>query len=164
MDREAWRATVHGVAKSRTRPSNWAYSPNALLLLQSCPTLCEPIDGSPPGSSVHRILQARTLEWVAISFSHSVATLVHFIIKAGFKNWLKRLSDMKSYPQYIYLNDNHNKNQHHTGSIRQCQSCGFSSSHVRMWAVAAAKSLQSCPTLCDRIDGSPPGSSVHGVL
>ena len=37
--------------------------------LQSCPTLCDPIDGSPPGSSVHRILQARTLEWVAISFS-----------------------------------------------------------------------------------------------
>ena len=37
--------------------------------LQSCPTLCDPIDGSPPGSSVPGILQARTLEWVAISFS-----------------------------------------------------------------------------------------------
>ena len=37
--------------------------------LQSCPTLCNPIDGSPPGSSIHRILQARVLEWVAISFS-----------------------------------------------------------------------------------------------
>ena len=37
--------------------------------LQSCPTLCNPIDGSPPGSPVHGILQARTLEWVAISFS-----------------------------------------------------------------------------------------------
>ena len=37
--------------------------------LQSCPTLCYPIDGSPPGSAVPRILQARTLEWVAISFS-----------------------------------------------------------------------------------------------
>ena len=35
--------------------------------LQSCPTLCDPIDRSPPGSSVHGILQARTLEWVAIS-------------------------------------------------------------------------------------------------
>ena len=38
-------------------------------LLQSCPTLCNPIDGSPPGSPVLGILQARTLEWVAISFS-----------------------------------------------------------------------------------------------
>jgi len=39
--------------------------------LQSCPTLCNPIDGSPLGSSVPGILQARTLEWVAISFSNA---------------------------------------------------------------------------------------------
>ena len=38
---------------------------------QSCPTLCDPIDGSPPGSSVPGILQARTLAWVAISFSNA---------------------------------------------------------------------------------------------
>ena len=37
--------------------------------LQSCPTLCDPTDGSPPGSAVPGILQARTLEWVAVSFS-----------------------------------------------------------------------------------------------
>ena len=37
--------------------------------LQSCPTLCDPIDGSPPGSSVHGIFQARVLEWGAIAFS-----------------------------------------------------------------------------------------------
>ena len=37
--------------------------------LQSCPTLCGPIDGSPPGSPVPGILQARVMEWVAISFS-----------------------------------------------------------------------------------------------
>ena len=39
--------------------------------LQSCPTLCDPIDGSPPGSPVPGIIQARTLEWVAISFSNA---------------------------------------------------------------------------------------------
>ena len=39
--------------------------------LQSCPALCDPIDGSPPGSPVPGILQARTLEWVAISFSNA---------------------------------------------------------------------------------------------
>ena len=39
--------------------------------LQLCPTLCDPIDGSPPGSSIPGILQARTLEWVAISFSNA---------------------------------------------------------------------------------------------
>ena len=40
-------------------------------LLQSCPTLCYPIDGSLPGSSIPGILQARALEWVAISFSNA---------------------------------------------------------------------------------------------
>ena len=39
--------------------------------LQLCPTLCDPRDGSPPGSPVPGILQARTLEWVAISFSNA---------------------------------------------------------------------------------------------
>ena len=43
----------------------------AAKLLQSCPTLCDPIDGSPPGSRVPGILQARTLKWVAISFSNT---------------------------------------------------------------------------------------------
>ena len=42
-----------------------------VLSLQSCPTLCDPIEGSPPGSPVPGILQARTLEWVAISFSNA---------------------------------------------------------------------------------------------
>ena len=39
--------------------------------LQSCLTLCDPIDGSPPGSPVPGVLQARTLEWVAISFTNA---------------------------------------------------------------------------------------------
>ena len=39
--------------------------------LQSCPTLCDPVDGSPPGSAVPGILQARILEWVAISFTNA---------------------------------------------------------------------------------------------
>ena len=45
--------------------------------LQSCPTLCDPIDGSPPGSAISGILQARTLEWVAIAFSISNACLLN---------------------------------------------------------------------------------------
>ena len=43
----------------------------AATSLQSCPTLCDPIDGSPPGSPIPGILQARTLEWFAISFSNA---------------------------------------------------------------------------------------------
>ena len=50
----------------------WTYTTAAAAKsLQSCPTLCDPIDGSPPGSSVPGILQARILEWAAISFSNA---------------------------------------------------------------------------------------------
>ena len=66
MNRGAWRATVHGGHKqSDTAAAAAAKS------LQSCPTLCDPKDGSPPGSPIPGILQARTLEWVAISFSNA---------------------------------------------------------------------------------------------
>ena len=50
---------------------NTAAAAAAAKSLQSCPTLCDPIDGSPPDSPVPGILQARTLEWVAISFSNA---------------------------------------------------------------------------------------------
>ena len=47
------------------------YAATAAKPLQSCPTLCDPIDSSPPGSPIPGILQARTLGWVAISFSNA---------------------------------------------------------------------------------------------
>ena len=56
------------------RCESWAIKKDAAAAaksLQSCPTLCDPIDSSPPGSLVPVILQAKTLEWVAISFSNS---------------------------------------------------------------------------------------------
>ena len=52
-------------------PSSCSAAAAAAKSLQSCPTLCDPIDGSPPGSSIPGILQARILEWVAISFSNA---------------------------------------------------------------------------------------------
>ena len=64
--REDWHATVHGVTKSQTR-----LAAAAAKSLQSCPTLCDPTDGSPRGSPIPGILQARTPEWVAISFSNA---------------------------------------------------------------------------------------------
>ena len=93
MDREAWHAAVNREAKSQTRLSDWTELELEIKIrtviqkkkrirgftmltataksLQSCPTLCDPIDSSPPGFSVSGILQARTLEWVAISFSNA---------------------------------------------------------------------------------------------
>ena len=45
------------------------YRSSSVLVAQSCPTLCDPMDCNPPGSSVHGIVQARILEWVATPFS-----------------------------------------------------------------------------------------------
>ena len=53
------------------KDKNAATAVTAAESLQSCPTLCDPINGSPPGSLIPGILQARTLEWVAISFSNA---------------------------------------------------------------------------------------------
>src|SRR5574340_1165756 len=59
--------------------------------LQSCPTLCDPIDGSPPGSPVPGILQARTLEWVAISFSKGKGEKERYILlNAKFQGTARR--------------------------------------------------------------------------
>ena len=62
---------------------------------QSCPTLCDPVNYSPPGSSVHGVLQARILEWVAISFSRGSSpprdrTQVSHIAGRGFNLWATR--------------------------------------------------------------------------
>ena len=65
-----WSQT--GIKIARRNINNLRYAGAAAAKsLQSCPTLCDPIDGSPPGFPVPGILQARTLEWVAISFSNT---------------------------------------------------------------------------------------------
>ena len=93
MDEGAWKAAVNWVVEGQTRLSDFTstfHFPaladgffttsatwegpvklSAAKLLQLCPTLCDPIDGSPPGSPVPGLLQARTLEWVAVSFSNA---------------------------------------------------------------------------------------------
>ena len=72
--------------------------------LQSCPTLCDPIDGGPPGFSVHGIFQARVLEWVAIAFSDYLPYFHHILpqvnkregtqLHPSTENWVKDLLSM----------------------------------------------------------------------
>ena len=72
-ERKIWIPKKKNQRRKRTIEASRWYSRNvaAAKSLQSCPTLCDPIDGSPPGSPVPGILQARILEWVAISFSNA---------------------------------------------------------------------------------------------
>ena len=113
--------------------------------LQSCPTLCNPMDCSPPGSPVPEILQVRTLEWIAISFSNA---------------WKWKVK-VKSLNRVRLLGTPW------TAAHQAPPSMGFS--RQEYWSgvpllPAAAKSLQSCLTLCDPIDCSPPGVPVSGIL
>ena len=73
MDGGAWRATAHGVNVDMTEwLSRHARTVSMFPVTQSCPALCDPVDCSPPGSSVHGSLQARILEWVAISSTQCI--------------------------------------------------------------------------------------------
>ena len=103
-------------------------------ITRSCPTLCNPMDCSPPGSSVYGVLQARILEWV-----HSLL-------------------------QGLFPTQGLNPGLPHCRWILSHLSHQGSPNVLEYTAAAAAKSLQSCPTLCDPIDGSPPGSAIPGIL
>ena len=94
----------------------WCLLPEKLKVLatQACPTLCDPMDCSPPGSSVHGILQARTLEWVAMSFSRGSSqqrdgTWVSwganrvFTIWATKKSWVDALAIFQTKPLHTHL-------------------------------------------------------------
>ena len=71
MDRGAWRDTVQGIEKRGRHDLETAAAAAAAKSLQSCPTLCGPIDDSTSGFPVPGIFQTGTLEWVAISFSNA---------------------------------------------------------------------------------------------
>ena len=66
-----FRLKLKKVGKTTT-PFRYAAAAAAAKSLQSCPTLCDPIDGSPPGSPIPGIFKARTVEWVSISFSNAL--------------------------------------------------------------------------------------------
>ena len=112
--------------------------------LQSCRTLCNSIDGSPPGSPVPGILQARTLEWVAISFSN--------VWKWNVK--VKSLSRVRLLATSW------------TAAYQAPLSMGFSRQEYWSGGPVAFSGVgaQSCPTLCDPMDCCLPSSSVHGIL
>ena len=101
--------------------------------LQSCPTLCDPIDSSPPGSSVPRILQARTLEWVAISFCRGSSqprdrTQVSCIASRRFNLWATRERSFnwggKGQCNSLKFNGKSNNTEHKLGIARKYMTSG----------------------------------------
>ena len=113
--------------------------------LQTCPTLCDPTDYSPPGSPVHGILQVRALEWVTMPptrGSSQPRDQTFIFCDSCIGRWV------------LY-------HQHHLGrpspSSRTAPSPPNPTSHS--WPCCA----QSCPTLCNDMDCGLPDSSVHGI-
>ena len=121
--------------------------------LQSCLTLCDPIDSSPPGSPVPGILQARTLEWVAISSSNAWKWKVE--VKS--LSCVRLLATPRTVAHQALPSLVFSRQEYWSG-------LPLPSTHKMPAAAAAAKSLQLCPTLCDPIDSSSPGSPFPGIL
>ena len=112
------------------------------LPLQSCRILCDLMDSSPPGSPVPGTLQARTLEWVAISFYNAWKWKVK----------VKLLSRV-----WLFVTP-------WTAAFQAPPSMGFSRQEYWRCVCVHTKSLQLCLTLCNPMDCSPSGSSIHGIL
>ena len=94
LNRHFSKKGIHRANKHRKRCST-SLVIAAAKSLQLCPTLCDPIDGSPPGSRVPGILQARTLEWVAISFSTLVIREMQIKTTMEYHLTLVRMSIIK---------------------------------------------------------------------
>ena len=120
-------------------------------VIQSCPTLSDPMDCSSLGSSVHGILQARILEQFAGIFQTQgsnpcLLRLLHWQVDS--------LPSKPSHNHLFYTNMQF-------GCLVFKILLQYSPNYL---LTAAAKSFHSCPTLCDLIDGSPPGPAVPGIL
>ena len=157
--------------------------------LQSCPTLCDPIDGSPPGSSIHGIFQARLLEWSATWEAPKRVCESHSVVSDSLRPHRRQPTRLpRSWDSpgknpgvgcHFLLQCMKVKSESEvaqscptpwTTAYQAPPSMGFS--RQEYWSGAPpgqppkeyVKVTQSCPTLCDPIDGSPPGSSIHGIF
>ena len=147
--------------------NNFKHAAAAAKLLQSSPTLCDPIDSSLPGSPIPGILQARTLEWVAISFSNAwkwkvkVKSLSR--VRPSATPWT---AAFQAPPSMEFSRQEYWNGVPLPSPISSILCIYFTQDTMDCSTAAAtpAKSLQLCPTLCDPIEGSLPGSPIPGIL
>ena len=123
---------------------------------QSYPTLSDPMNCNLPGSSIHGIFQARVLEWVAIAFSNAGK----WKVKVKPLSRIRPLATPWTATYQAPPSMGFSRQEYWSGVPLPCPLQTLTS----IDAAAAAKSLQSCPTLCDPIDGSPPGFPIPGIL
>ena len=172
-----------------TSPPKDCISAAAAKSLQWCLTLCNPIDGSPPGSPVPGILQARTLEWLATSFSNAWK----WKVKVKSLSRVRLLATPWTAAYQVPPSMGFSRQEYWSGvpspspivsldtikvefrvstykfggdKIQSMAGRYFTWLWMRnfMTAWMHAQSLQSCPTLCDPMDCSPSGYSVHENL
>ena len=126
----------------------------AAKLLQLCPTLCDPIDGSPSGSTVPGILQARTLEWVAISFSNAGK----WRVKVKLLSRVRLLATPRTVAHQAPPSMGFSKLEYWSGvplpSLKVPYYCFY----------LVVKSMNVMNDSLHLMDCSPEGSSVHGVF
>ena len=140
--------------------------------LQSCPTLCNPIDGSPPGPAVPEIFQARTLEWVAMSFSNvwkwevKVKSLSCVRLLATPCSTASLFSMEWKFALHLLLRLKVDFSEEKSSIMRKIASFNA----LKIFYVIYYKRVfdecihaQSCLTLCDLVDCCPPGSFVRGI-
>ena len=136
----------------------------AAKLLQSCPTLCDRIDGSPPGSPVPGILQARTLEQVAISFSNAWKWKVKVKSLSRVRLFETPWTAAYQAPPSMGFS----RQEYWSGlplpSLNKAEELGSNPSWVTCWLCDLGQVAQSCPTFRDPMDCSLPGSSAHGIF
>ena len=108
---------------------------------------------------VHKIFQASILKWVAILFLLNLMLLLGFSLLL---QWWSIVFLLSLYTVILLFRNMHSYNYGNAGL--KWKSAGFENNAYNSVAAAAAKLLQSCLTLCNLIDGSPPGSAVPGIL
>ena len=112
---------------------------------QSCPTLCDPMDCSLPGSPIHGIFQARVLEWVAISFSdwqYSTRIYIQYLVITYYQK------ESETIDLYVHVLQSLLHTWNTVYQFWQSESVSHSVTYNSLWPM----------------DCSPPGSSVHGIL
>ena len=142
---KSWHTQNIHIKRWKSFAPAWSEVKKWSEVAQSCPTLCDPMDSSLPGSTVHGIFQARVLEWAAISFSRGSSqtrdrACVFCIADRHFTIWATREA------------------LHQLGYVNYCD----------VWVphicVHVCPVVQSCPTLWDLMDCILPGSSVLGIF